>query len=168
MNNIVIIEYIDALYITEKKLDYNNLVIHRAIGKLISSNNDITISFTEKNGLPESGLLIPREALILKKKNNKFNQELEDLSSKIGNDIGLFWKDVVYFIKGKMSEKCTPMYSEGKLFLTTPDTIILRNPETLMVRKKIDNHPKEKTTFIIIPKSFITNIELYDKKLQKR
>lgn len=165
MNQVITIQYIDALYFTEKKLDYNNFVIHRAIGKLISFNDHITISFIEKNKLPEKGLLLPKEALILEKRSNKFNQELENLSSKVGIDIGIYWKDIVYFIKGKVPDECTNMYSEGILFSTTPDAVIVKNPGTIMVKKKIGNHPKEKTTFIVIPKSFITNVELYDKKL---
>ncbi len=166
MNTIIAIRYIDALYYTEQDLKHTNFKTNIAIGNLIiSSGEHIAISFTEKNGVAEEGLLIPKQALILKGKNREIQSDLSDVSSRIGSDIGIYWTDIVHFTNGSMSDKCTVMYSEGNLYKVTPDAVIIKDPETIKTGIKIDNHPVEKPTFIAIPKSFITNLEFYDKKL---
>jgi len=165
MKPIIFVTYTDALYYTKENLEYTGFKENFAIGKLISNeNNHITISFTEKNGNPESGLLIPKRALILSNEKNTRDTENLGWNFKIGDDIGIYWNDIAYYAEGKIYDKCPIIYTEGKLFSITPDAVILKNPETLMVNKKnIKNHPSKKPFYYIIPKSLITNIELYDK-----
>lgn len=169
MKNIVAIKYIDALYYKKyEKLKFTELTTHVAMGEVISISDDhLTLSFVNKNGIPEKGLLIPKNALIFEKDtliSKKFN--LSD--SHIGFDIGVFWNDLVYFQNGKIPRQCTHMYSEGKLFSVTNNTLIIKNPETIKVREKnvAGNHLGREISLVIIPKSLIANFELYDKKLQ--
>ena len=165
MKKVIFIKYIDSLYYTEKKLKYNGFKPHVAIGQLIlKSNEHITISFTEKNGIAETGLLIPKKALIFQKRKESIINNL-DHSKKINSEVGVFWKDIVYFSDSKIPKECTSMYSEGKLFFENHEVIIVKNPETIKIKKKIENHPRIKVYFIAIPKPLITNIEIYDKKI---
>jgi len=161
----ITIRYIDAIYFTNKYCEYKKLTTHIALGKLVSCDNCIMISFVENNGIPKKGLLVPKEALILKEKIlNKNSDILKDLSSYKNSNIGVYWKDVVYF-ENNIPNECTQMYSEGELFSEDSEIIIIKNPITIKIKNKIDNHPKVKVFFIVIPKLFVTSIEFYDKKL---
>jgi len=163
MNKFVAIRYIDALYYTETVLDYTVFPVHITVGNLIDLTQDILISFTERNGEPCEGLRIPKKALVL---NEKKEDTLSDLSFRVGLDIGLYWKDVVHFTDCQIPEACTPMYSEGLLLEVTSDAYIIKDPNTIKIGKKIANHPLDgKPTFIVIPKSFVTDIKFYDNKL---
>ena len=167
MQPIIAIRYIDALYFKkDEKFSFDKFKTHVAVGKLVSFNNHIMLCFTERGGLCQTGLLIPKEAIILEKENMLSNVDIHDLQSKIGSDIGLFWKDIVHFVKGKMPNHCPVMYSEGEFFSSTTDAIIVKNPETIITgQERPLNHPPEKASFVVIPKSIITDIEFYDKKL---
>lgn len=161
MRNFIIVKYNDALYYTEKELSYKQLTEHFAIGKLKHFSNDhIKIIFSEKNGKPESGLLIPTSAIILDDSSSTIKKVFSD---KKNMDVSIYWRDIVFFNSGIMPDDCTKMYSEGELFTETEDVIILKNPTTIMVKNKIQNHPKTRATFIVIPKVMITEIQTYDK-----
>lgn len=168
MDNIVAIRYIDAIYYTRsEKLNFTDFTTHIAIGNLVAVSNDhVTLSFVEKNKIPEKGLLIPKTALIFEKekyvsKRDKFN--FSNLNT--GSDISIFWNDLVYFQNSGIPDQCTPMYSEGKLFSLTPNAIILRESNTIKIKEKgVSMHPDRHTSFVVIPKSFITSIEFYGKK----
>src|SRR3989344_5503994 len=148
MKSIVTIRYRDALYYTRKQIKDFFLPIYVVVGNLIVSEDYIIIYFTEKETLPIRGILIPNDS----------NQKVQD--------VGIFWKDIVYFENGKIPNKPTQMYTKGQIFLQTPDVIILKNPETLTIEHdQTHNHPQVKPTFYTIPKVLITEIEFYDKQL---
>src|SRR3989344_2056125 len=93
-------------------------------------------------------------------------KQIKDFFLPIYVVVGIFWKDIVYFENGKIPNKPTQMYTEGQIFLQTPDVIILKNPETLTIEHdQTHNHPQVKPTFYTIPKVLITEIEFYDKQL---
>lgn len=166
MKPIVVIRYRDALYDTRKQIKDFILPVYVAVGNLIVSEDYIIIYFTEENNLPTRGILVPNEALILEKKAKLVKVEIPNLTNQTVRDIGIFWKDIVYFENGKIPNKSTQMYTEGQFFSQTMDAIILKDPETLTIKKDdAHNHPRVKPTFYAIPKVLITGIELYDKKL---
>lgn len=161
MNKFVVIRYRDALYYTSKKINHRGFPIHIAIGQIIKSGEYLVLCFTKKDNQPEEGLFIPKKALILDKKEYSILPAIENL--KEGLKIGLYWKDIVHFVNGELPSECTPMYTEGILFSIIKDALIIQNPETVMLGKNIHNHPKENATFIVLPKLFITNIQIYDR-----
>jgi len=167
MKSIVTIRYRDALYYTRKQIKDFFLPIYVVVGNLIVSEDYIIIYFTEKETLPIRGILIPNEALILEgKKVKQVEIKIPNISNQKVQDVGIFWKDIVYFENGKIPNKPTQMYTEGQIFLQTPDVIILKNPETLTIEHdQTHNHPQVKPTFYTIPKVLITEIEFYDKQL---
>ena len=123
MGPIIAIKYTDALYYTEKKLGHTKLQTHVAVGKIaVFSDEYIALSFVEKNNIPEKGLLVPKEILILKD-NNYQNFKKINLSAKKNSNIGVYWKDIIYFENGKIPNQPTIVYTEGKLFLITIDSI---------------------------------------------
>lgn len=170
MEQIIAIRYVDAFYSEEKKLSSKKLIIHYSVGKLVSvSKKSITISFTEKDGIPWRGLLLPREALIFDKK-NKISESVS-VKNKIkkikkNTPVGVFWKDLVYFENGVLPPSYSLMYTEGKVHSITSKAIIIKNPETINITPgKLANHPKEIVyiSFLIIPVLSITDVENYDK-----
>ena len=61
------------------------------------------------------------------------------------------------------------MYTEGVLYRIEKDYILLENPETIrMSPLPIKNHPLERNTFYIIPKTFITDIEVIEKNKNEK
>lgn len=161
MKNFITIKYIDALYYTSNKIVYENLSTHIAIGKLFSySNDNIKIFFSEKNNKPESGLVLPLSTLIFD--NNK-NLKFKYFSIKRGETVGVYWNDITFFTNGRVPDSYTEMYTEAKIFDEKDDVIILKNPITLMLKNKIQNHPKTSATYAVIPKVMISDIQIYDK-----
>ena len=161
MKNFITIKYIDALYYTTEVLNYRKLTTHIALGKLVQFSDDsLKIIFSEKNGKPESGLLIPMGAIIL---NDNKSKIMIKFDIKRNVDVGVSWKDIVFFTKGRIPDNCTRMYSEGKFISENDDVVILKNPTTIMLKNKIQNHPKVKATFTVIPKVMIATIQTYDK-----
>ncbi|MFA5888849.1 MAG: hypothetical protein WCW47_00315 [Candidatus Paceibacterota bacterium] len=163
MKNIVVARYIDALYFKKnEKLDFSQFKTHIAIGELVDNNN-IIFCFTKKNKKPNTGLLLTQESIVFKKnkKNKLYNF---NYLSKIGVNVGIYWNDIVYFVNGKIPEMCTKAYTEGKLFSVTSNAIIIKDPKTILLKKKVINHPAdEKQSYCVIPKSFVTDIQFYDK-----
>ena len=167
MKSIVAIRYRDALYFTKKIIKDTNLPIYVAVGRPIVSNDHVVISFTEENGISIRGLLVPNEALILEKEKTLAKVDMPSSPYQTGQDVGIFWKDIVYFENRKVKNQPTQVYTEGQFFSQTSDAVIIKDPETITIKRgDIDNHPnKIKPTFFIVPKVLITGIELYDKKL---
>ncbi|MDP2692942.1 MAG: hypothetical protein Q8O88_04855 [bacterium] len=166
MKPIVAIRYRDALYYTRKEIKDFILPVYVAVGNLIVSKDYIIIYFTEEKNLPIRGILIPNEALSLEKKEKRVVVKIPNIINQTAREVGVFWKDIVYFENGKIPNKPTQMYTEGQFFLQTSDVIILKNPETLTIeRGSMHNHPRVRPTFYTIPKVLITEIEFYDKKL---
>lgn len=170
MNKIIAIRYIDAFYFKEKKLGNHKLVTHYSIGKLASVSRDfVVLCFTEKDGIPWEGLLLPREAFVFDKKNEM--SESVSVKSKIkkikkNTPIGVFWKDLVHFENGVLPPLYSLMYTEGKVHSITSKVLIIKNPETINITPgKLANHPKGTAyiSFLVIPICFITNVEIYDK-----
>jgi hypothetical protein len=161
MNNIIVAKYIDALYFKQnEKLDFTEFRTHVAIGELIKSNNYHILCFTKKNGRVDTGLLLTHESVI----SNKSKIDDNNYSYIIGIDVGVYWNDIVYFINGKIPKICTKAYTEGKLFRVTLNAIIIENPKTILLKEKAINHPADKKlSYCVIPKSFITDIQFYDK-----
>lgn len=161
----VAIRYIDAFYSTKEKIESIKFTVHIAVGKFRVFDDHVVIIFKEEDNLPKEGMLIPKQALILKD-NNKSKLDFDDLDlhSKKGSILGVFWKDIVYFEDGNIPEKCTTIYTEGELFSITFEAIVIKNPETIKIKtEEVRNHPENKPRFYIIPKSFIVDIEFYDK-----
>lgn len=167
MNPIFFIEYIDALYFFDKEeFTFKQFTVHSAIGKLIVFENHIELIYKEKKNTPVEGLLLPKNALILKGNEKKSNLQNLDFSNKINSDVGIYWSDIVHFVNEGIPDKCTQMYSEGQLFRVTYDAVIIKNPLTIIVNNKhLKKHPNEKISFIVIPKSFITNVDFYEKNI---
>ncbi len=168
MNEIIAIRYIDACYSEKKKLSSSKLITHYSIGKLISATKDfLVISFTEKDGIPWRGLLLPHGALVFDKKNKI--SEVVGIKNKIKKikkktSIGIFWKDLIYFENGVLPKSYSLMYTEGELFSVTSSSVIIKNPETVNITPgKLANHPKTRPFFYMIPKHLITDIEVYGK-----
>lgn len=169
MNQIIAIRYIDAFYTKEKKLGSDKIIIHHTIGKLFATTKEFTaISFTEKNNIPWRGLLLPRESLIFDAR--KKTSELPNVGDKISKiktntSVGIFWKDIVYFENGIVPEFPPLMYTEGEVFSISTRAVIIQMPQTITITpKQITNHPEGQNdiTLIIIPRSLITDIEIYD------
>jgi len=169
MERIVALRYIDAFYSEKRTLRKKEFTPHIAVGELVFVSPDSgTVSFTEEDGIPEKGLLLPREAIVFEKKNRKRSAGTNTLAAAVkklknGDAIGIFWKDIIYFEKGIVPQSCAVMYTEGKLHAVTADAVIVKNPETIRVKpSKIVNHPLTRPLFYVIPRSFITSIERYD------
>ena len=162
MDSIVAVRYIDALYFKKsEKYNFTEFKTHVAVGWLVNYNTHITIIFNKKENIPESGLVIPKEALIFENQDEQINAQ--NFLFKKDSSIGVYWKDLIYFTNGKIPENPMLMYSEGKIFSITNSAVILKNPETVAVSKKnIKNHPIEKISFLVIPKLLVSNIEYYD------
>ena len=166
MKLVVAIRYIDALFFTKKNIKDMGLKTYIALGHPAVSKNHTIISFTREGGFPIRGLLIPNETLVLEKQKILKKLDIPKSQSRGGCDTGVFWKDMVYFENGKIPNQFAQMYTEGKFFSQTSDAIVIKNPETIEIKKgNIDNYPKVKTTFFIIPRALITGIELYGKKI---
>lgn len=170
MDQIIFIQYIDTFYFEENKLVSDKFITHYSVGKLITaSKKSVVISFTEKDGMPWRGLVLPRKAIIFDEKNNM--SEPARVKNKIkkmkkGTTVGIFWKDIVYFENGVVPSSPSSMYTEGKIFSVTANAIIIKNPETMNItRGKLTDHPKELIyiSFMIVPRLLVTDIEIYDK-----
>lgn len=168
MYKIIALRYIDAFYSTEKELSSNILIPHYAIGKPVSVFHEhITISFIEKSHRPWKGLLLPWEALILGKQQETtesacIQHKIKNI--KIGTAVSVLWKDLVYFENGVLPMFPTLMCTKGTLYSVTPEVVILKNPETTkVVPKSIQRYQKGSagTSFLVIPKCFITDIKIY-------
>ena len=167
MKPIVAIRYRDASYLAKRIIKGTTLPIYVAVGRPITSKNHVIISFTEENGTPIRGLLVPKEALILVEEEKKTKKvDMQNFLPPNNSDVGIFWKDIVYFENGKIPNKPTQMYTEGQLYLQTSDSLVIKNPETIIIKKdNMGNYPKIKPTFFFVPKVLITGIEFYEKKL---
>lgn len=163
MNPISAIRYTDAIYFTQKEIKYVRSKTYVAIGRLLVSKDFITISFTDKNNHALRGLLVPNEALIL---GIPLKFKRHDFSCKVGDEIGIFWKDIVYFENGKIPKNPTKTYTEGKFYSQDSDVVVIKDPETTSLTSRgTRNHPERKPSFYIIPKRLITGVEIYDKKI---
>lgn len=159
---VVALRYIDSIY-SYKKTEGVSFIPNITIGKIISSTKDhVTISFSEKDGVAQEGLTIPKMAIFLK--GNKIIEQPFTRQNSDKQKIGVFWKDVVYWHNGIIPPEPTTTYTEGELFLLTDDLVIVYKPETILIKKKVKNHPKMKALFYAIPKVLITYIKYYDKK----
>ena len=169
MNQIIAIRYIDAFYSKEKKLDSAKIIAHYAVGKLFATTKEFTaISFTEKNNIPWRGLLLPHESLIFdaRKKTSELPNVVDKISKiKTHTSVGIFWKDIVYFENGIVPKFPPLMYTEGEVFSISARAVIIQMPQTItIIPNQITNHPEGQNdiTLIIIPRSLITDIEIYD------
>lgn len=154
------IEYIDALYFTTKKISFEKFKIHVTLGKIINKNSEyLTVVFKEKNNKPFTGLILPTNSIVnrLSKYSNKFINKFN-----VDDEVGIYWDDLVYFDNGSVPKKQTPMYTEGRICKIFDSGIIVSNPTTIKIKKRIENHPEVKTTFVAIPFSLIKSIDKYE------
>ena len=165
---IVAISYIDTCYFKKgEKIPENfEFTKHVLVGKIgIVTGSDLTVIFSEKNGKPEQGLVLPIGSLLVKK-GYDLNSKLELINKeKIGFDLGVYWKDLVHFQNGVNPGKSTSMFSKGKLFSLNDEAVVLKNPKTTKWKNKIKNHPENENidiAYLFIPKKLITNLNFYD------
>lgn len=167
-NNIITLEYIDAICFYKKPKKWFSPVTNTVLGKLIhSSENQIIIEFTQKNNKPERGLLIPTNAMIFLREAHTDKEDKHIPPIKKGSTIGVTWKDIVYFDNGVIPTQATEMYSEGKVVFVAKNYIVLHNTNTLSLSsKEVKNFPDtpKKPAYFLIPRRFISNVEKYDKK----
>lgn len=165
---IVALEYIDASFFYKKPRIWPGLIKHTVLGKVIHLTEDaVVIEFTKKNNTSERGVLIPLNAIVTSNKTNKINKKTENPLLENGLIIGVTWRDIVYFDNGNIPKKPTEIYSEGILIYKNDKYIVLRNTGTIAISKKdIKEFPnaQKKPTYFVIPISFISNIEKYERK----
>jgi len=160
INSIIAVRYIDALYFTNKNIDFGGFPEHVTMGRIFKKEEDyIGVSFSDKNSFPQKGLLLPTGSLILDaKKSKKFTPEIKT------GIVGVFWKDITYFDNDKLPKDCTTIYTEGEFFSTQKEALIIKNPKTIKIGEIVSGHPekRKKIYFCAIPWSIITSIENYD------
>lgn len=161
MNQFYNIKYIDAYYSNNKEVGNTKLFLHEAWGYVKKNDNNIIISFIKtkyqnKKDEIKLGLVIPDTALI--SKNNNINKEIIT-NLNIGNSIAVTWRDIVFFDYNNPRNSCSIMYTEGILFKTEKDHVVIKSPETIRIYPNhIKNHPEKKPNYYVIPISFITDI----------
>jgi hypothetical protein len=165
MNPTVAVRYIDAVYFLKgEKIPTEDFkfAVHVAIGKANSFDDHIILSFTwDKKNNPKEGLLLPRSALLLENKPvHNFLETIKFL--KVNTIVGVYWKDIVYFENTAVPKESTTMYTEGKISWISNDAIGIENPKTIKIKEEMSNHPRDEVIFCIIPKSLITNLDIYD------
>ncbi len=169
INNIITLEYVDAMYFYKRPSKWSSPTTYTVLGKLIHSSKDqVIIGFTQTNNKSERGLLIPTNAIIFLREAHTYN-ETEHIHTPVkkGLVVGITWKDIVYFDNGIIPTQATEMYSEGKIVFVAKNYIVLHNTNTLSLsNKKVKNFPDtpKKPAYFLIPKPFISNIEKYEKK----
>ena len=81
---------------------------------------------------------------------------------EIGTGLGIYWDDIVFFDNGKLPKQPTEMYTEGKIHKITKNAIIISNPITIKIKKKLENHPQQKATYAAIPFNLIKSVDKYE------
>lgn len=168
MDKIYNIKYTDAFYINSKNIGQTKLHAYETYGYLKKCNENLIVVFIKeyKTSIKEiknkklkiiKGLIIPDIALL--STNNKFkNNKLKHI--KIGSNVSVTWRDIVY-VANLPRYDCGIMYTEGILFRTEKDHIVIKNPETIRTHPlPIENHPTKKPNYYIIPTSFIVDFEV--------
>lgn len=161
MKNIIAVKYIDAIYFKKgEKFKFSDFKINVAVGWMKSFKEHILVFFSKKDNQPEEGILIPKAVILFDKNNKKENLFLNKI--KIGSSVGIYWKDIVYFNESEAPKKPATMYSEGNIFYLDDTAVALEKQETVKIDGAIKNHPKEIASYIVIPKSMIINLEVYE------
>ena len=167
MKDFYIIQYVDAYYLYLGTLIPTRLKPHEACGYVINKGiqtvvvivklkGEILHVHTKKDIL--EGIVIPTSATAPydSKKHSKLEKVITQIP--IQSSVTVHWLDVVH-VAGLPRYTCAEMYTEGILERVENDHVVLRDPETIRTYPgPIKNHPVEKPTFYIIPKSFITTI----------
>lgn len=164
MKQIHAIRYVDAFYTDDSSALVSSAIVlpvHVAVGSAtLSSDDELVLSYSKEGGKPQKGLRLPLAALILKDKEQK--RQIPHLEK--GQEIGVYWKDIVYFENGNVPAECSTMYTEGKIFHLASNALVVVNPETIRtVSGKVGNHPERNPAYYVIPFSFIQNIEYHEK-----
>ncbi|MBI2046212.1 MAG: hypothetical protein HYT28_02235 [Parcubacteria group bacterium] len=176
MEKIYNIRYIDAYYIYDKNIDETRLVPHNAYGYMERNGNNIIIIFikkrrtdnkkivSEKRNIIE-GLVIPDAAplsIVNTHKTNILRNVIE------GSFVAITLRDVVH-VTNIPRYDCSIMYTEGILFKIKKDHVVLKDPQTIRIYPTpIVNHPGGgKPTYLIVPISFITDIEVISQNHEK-
>jgi len=133
MDEIYHIKYVDAYYSYAKKLGRVGLATHDAHGYVKKNGRNIVVAFIKSKkarGKEEValGLVVPDTALIPKKNTTK-NKILEKF--KVGMLLAVTWRDIVIFDYTDSRNECSIMYTEGILFKTKDNLIVLKDPETI-------------------------------------
>jgi len=167
MDEVYRVEYVDAYYIYEDELGETKLSPHEAFGYVERKGDSIVIRFIKKvieEGKPDTsdpdhipeGLVIPDTALLSINKDFKL-PALDTI--RISSSVIVTWRDVVH-VGNMVRTDCSVMYTEGILHRVEDDHVVIKDPETIRTYPlPIANHPGGKPTYLVIPKSFITEIK---------
>lgn len=167
MKDFYVVKYIDAYCIYFKNIGVTKLKPHEARGYVIRNGTQVVVFFMKerseilnihnKKKIVE-GLVIPTSATIPYSAKKYPSLEKSIRLIKIRSRVMIRWLDVVH-VAGMSRYICSEMYTEGILEKVEYDHIVVRDPETIRIcPQPIQNHPLEKPTFYIIPKSFILSI----------
>jgi hypothetical protein len=161
MTSIKAIRYIDASYFLKKvvRTEVSNYI---CVGKIKKRKDDIVVVFSEHEGKPREGLIVPLPLL-----NIVENKQIGKSYKKyINNTVGIFWHDVTYFRSGSVPSKATVMYTEGILTKESGKSVTIKKPLTLLVNKrKAFNHPQSSQPIMCsIPKITIKSIDVYENR----
>lgn len=182
MDKIYSIKYVDAHYSYEPDLYTKEYYTHKedlrvestavshlsAYGYIKKYGSDIIVAFIKKKGvsLTETiekgediikGLIIPSTALLSKVQT--CNQDVLK-GVKIGSRVAVTWRDVVY-VANQPRYNCSSMYTEGTLYKTEGNHIVLKDTETIRTHPvPVMSHPAGKPLWYTIPISFISDMEV--------
>ena len=159
------VHYVDAYYGLEEQENLTTELPHNdAFGQITKGKNNSTIVHFIDKVIKEdylndntiiSGLILPARSIISKSKNG-FIEGLESL--KVGQSVSVTWEDVVHVANNKRND-CSILYTEGIISKNNSDHLVIQNPETIRTHPlPIQNHPKVRPIYYVIPKSFITSI----------
>ncbi len=165
MEKIYKIQYVDARYSYEKKINTKSkLPLHEAYG-YIEERKDCTLVIFVKSLLPSikwgdtllMGLILPKRATISLNEQTKI-PALKNI--RVGTRVVVILQDIVFF-ESTGRRDCSTMYTEGILIKKGIDQVIIKDPETIRTYPlPIANHPGSSPTFLCIPLGFIVSIEI--------
>lgn len=165
MHTIVALRYIDAFYSMEQSRAIEKFVHHHVVGNVVSvTNNAVSLCFTERDGAPWSGLVLPNEAIIFDddpKTSPSVSLQTQPRTTHGGQRVIVTWKDVVYFDHGMLPSLYSMMRTSGTLFSETENILIIKDPITKNARagKTVrDSLATDQSRFLTIPKQFVIDI----------
>lgn len=161
------IHYTDAYYVLEDQKDLvTKLPKNEAFGYITKeTSNCIVVHFIKKvedtNPLKiTKGLILPIGSI--SRQTTASIKELDTIKPE--QYISITWNDIV-FVSNDTKNECSIMYTEGIVFKNNIDHIVIKNPETLRIYPTpIQNHPKVRPLYYIIPKPMITKFEIITKQ----
>ena len=169
MDKIYNVQYVDAYYTHTKTIGKTKLSLHNAHGYVEENNGNIIIVFIRKKNVSirntietreniVKGLVIPNTALVSVVTSPKASIIKNVI---LGTQVTVTWRDIVY-VANLPRYDCSVLRTDGHLFRIEKDHIVLKTPKTVRIYPSpIKNHPEgDIPTYLIIPISFILNIEI--------